>query len=87
MAVLSEQCAGKKEEKDRLQEKIKEIEFKLSRAEVLMKSLGEEQVRKESSPLSRSNSPHSGGSHSPYMQEVVTPKKQLPSLKRNPSPL
>ena len=47
MAVLSEQCAVKKQERDRLQEKYKEIEFKLSRAEVLMKSLGEEQVREK----------------------------------------
>ena len=44
MAVLTEQCAVKKEERDRLQEKYKEIEMKLSKAEVLMKSLGDEQV-------------------------------------------
>ena len=50
MAVLSEQCAVKKEERDRLQEKYKEIEIKLSRAEVLMKSLGEEQVSKAPPP-------------------------------------
>lgn len=45
MAVLSELCAVKKQERDKLQEKYREIEFKLSRAEVLMKSLREEQVR------------------------------------------
>lgn len=45
MAVLSELCVVKKQERDKLQEKYREIEIKLSRAEVLMKSLGEEQVR------------------------------------------
>lgn len=54
MGVLSEQCAVKKEERDRLQEKYKEIEIKLSRAEVLMKSLGEEQVS-EAHPPSHTN--------------------------------
>lgn len=44
MAVLSEQCAVKKEERDNLQEKCREIKMKLSRAEILMKSLGDEQV-------------------------------------------
>ena len=45
MAVLSEQCAIKKQERDKLQEKYKEIESQLSRAEVLVKSLQEEQAR------------------------------------------
>ncbi len=44
MAVVTEQCAIKKEERDRLQEKYQEIEKKLSKAEILMKSLEDEQV-------------------------------------------
>ena len=47
MGGLSGQCAVKKEERDRLQDKYKEIQLKLSRAEVLMKSLQEEQVKEE----------------------------------------
>lgn len=44
MAVLTEQCAIKKQERDNLQQKYKDIERKLSRTEILMKSLGAEQV-------------------------------------------
>ena len=45
MAVLTDQCAVKKQEKHNLQEKIKEIKYKLSRTEFLIKSLQYEQVR------------------------------------------
>lgn len=45
MAVLTEQCAVKKAERDKLQEKYQDIEIKLKRAEILMQSLGHEKVR------------------------------------------
>lgn len=46
MGVLTEQCVIKKEERDRLQQKYEEIVLKLSRAEILMQSLGHEKVSK-----------------------------------------
>lgn len=47
MVVLTDQCAIKKVDRDILQEKYKDIELKLNRAEILMKSLGHEKVRKK----------------------------------------
>ena len=44
MADLEERCTQKKQERDVLQEKCKEIECKLNRAETLTQSLEEEQV-------------------------------------------